>query len=398
MDMCIGDEMKSKKPCCAYCGSKRTVLLKHKKIDDTFIQGHKCRECGKTFVISKRIKKELLRFTESLEKLASSPCGERKTYPQVWPAYNEAQTNEKALFIEILSELNSLLEVEYRKRKGNPNKDLKDMIFACALKVYSGLSSRRAISELKVLQGNGYIQQVPHFNTLLNYFNEKGMEPILKKLIWLSSLPLKGVEKDFAADASGFSTSVFSRWFDHKWGKEKDRKVWRKAHVMSGVRTNIVTSVEITEGSVGDSTQFSALLEKTKKNFTVKEVSADKAYSSRKNLELVVEAGGTPYIPFKKNVTGKARGSRVWAQMYNYALLYAEEFNQHYHKRSNAETVFHMIKTKFNNNLKCRTFIGQTNEILFKILCHNICVLIQEMHELGIEISFAEQNKVRLYA
>ena len=28
---------------------------------------------------------------------------------------------------------------------------------------------------------------------------------------------------------------------------------------------------------------------------------------------------------------------------------------------------------------------GQTNEALCKVLCHNVCVLIQETHELGIE-------------
>jgi hypothetical protein len=36
----------------------------------------------------------------------------------------------------------------------------------------------------------------------------------------------------------------------------------------------------------------------------IKEVSADLAYSSRNNLELVGSVRGTPYIPFKKNTTG----------------------------------------------------------------------------------------------
>ena len=46
------------------------------------------------------------------------------------------------------------------------------------------------------------------------------------------ALPLKGVETDFAADSSGFSTSVYDRWFDHKWGKEKKEARWIKAHIM----------------------------------------------------------------------------------------------------------------------------------------------------------------------
>ena len=61
---------------------------------------------------------------------------------------------------------------------------------------------------------------------------------------------------------------------------------------------------------------------------------------------------------------------------------------EHYHKRSNVETCFHMIKSKFGDSLKSKDKIAQTNEILAKVLCHNICVVIQEMHELGIKGEF----------
>ena len=31
------------------------------------------------------------------------------------------------------------------------------------------------------------------------------------------------------------------------------------------------------------------------------------------------------------------------------------------------------------------------NEVLCKIICHNICVLIQEAHELGIDTTFRKE-------
>ena len=65
-----------------------------------------------------------------------------------------------------------------------------------------------------------------------------------------------------------------------------------------------------------------------------------------------------------------------------------EEFLQHYHKRSNVETTFHMIKSKFGDSIRSKTETAQVNEVLLKILCHNICVVIQEMNELGIEANF----------
>jgi hypothetical protein len=47
-----------------------------------------------------------------------------------------------------------------------------------------------------------------------------------------------------------------------------------------------------------------------------------------------------------------------------------------------------MIKTKFGGSVRSKSPIAQVNEVLCKILCHNICVLIQSIYELGIEADF----------
>jgi transposase len=66
----------------------------------------------------------------------------------------------------------------------------------------------------------------------------------------------------------------------------------------------------------------------------------------------------------------------------------AEHFIQNYHKRSNVESMFHMIKAKFGERLRSKTVRSQINEALLKMLCHNICVVIQSIYELGIEPIF----------
>jgi hypothetical protein len=115
-------------------------------------------------------------------------------------------------------------------------------------------------------------------------------------------LPLKGVESDFAIDSSGFSTGQFMRWLDGKYGKEEDHRMWLKVHLMCGDKTNIVTSVEISDGYSNDHGYFKPLLETTAGNgFTLKEVSADKAYLSGENLLTTLRHGAIPYIPFKSN-------------------------------------------------------------------------------------------------
>jgi len=61
---------------------------------------------------------------------------------------------------------------------------------------------------------------------------------------------------------------------------------------------------------------------------------------------------------------------------------------QHYHKRSNVESTFSMIKAKFGGSLRSKARTAQYNEALCEILCHNICVVTQPMYELGIEPTF----------
>lgn len=138
-----------------------------------------------------------------------------------------------------------------------------------------------------------------------------------------------------------------------------------------------------------DSPQLPSLVEETAKHFEVGEVACDRAYSSRKNLQAIADVGAVPYIPFKSNTSGRRGGALgTWGKMYHYFMYKHDEFLQHYHKRSNSETVFHMIKTKFRDSLRSKGQIAQINELLLKVLCHNICVVIQEVNELGIEGEF----------
>ena len=51
-----------------------------------------------------------------------------------------------------------------------------------------------------------------------------------------------------------------------------------------------------------------------------------------------------------------------------------------------------MIKSKFGASVKSKTPSAQVNEVLCKILAHNICVLIQSFYELGIESTFCTET------
>jgi transposase len=308
------------------------------------------------------------------------------TYKQNWPAYNAAQTEEKHRFAALLSALCKGVS-EPEQTMGRPRLPLGDMVFASAYKVYVGFSSRRFTTDLHDAHAGGLIRSTPHFNSVSRYLSDPEITNILKNLVTVSSLPLKAVETDFAVDSSGFSTSRFVRWFNKKYGRETDNREWVKVHLMCGVNTKVVAAVDISGWTANDTTYFVPLVERTAEHFQVREVAADKAYLSRKNLKAVEQAGGTPYVPFKSN-TVEPTGDSAWSRMYGYFMCHRDDFLEHYHKRSNIETAYSMIKGKFGSSLRSKSDSGQINEALCKVLCHNICVLVQAIHELGIEPSF----------
>lgn len=319
----------------------------------------------------------------------------RKTYAQPdWPAYHQAQTNEKRLFLYLLHQLCQGVGSPAQYGAGRRYLPLEDVIFSMCYKVYSTVSGRRFMTDLKDAHAKGYISQVPSYNSLFDHFGMDMLTPYLQMLIEESALPLQAIEREFAVDSSGFSTSRFYQWVNAKYNNPTlmEERDWLKAHLMCGVKTNIVTAVEITDQWTGDSPKFKPLVDATAQNFTMREVSADKAYLSQNNLQTVVDHNAMPYIPFKANSNAKGKTtSTLWKNMYHYFAYNNERFMAHYHKRSNVETTFHMIKAKFGDSLRSKTRRAQINEALCKVLCHNICCLIQSMYELGLKPKFYTQ-------
>jgi len=312
------------------------------------------------------------------------------TYAQAWNAYNAAQKTEVKLFDELLKDLVKAIP-ESTQTRGRPRLSLQETFFCAIQKVYSQLSSRRAHSLFQNATERGQISHAPYFNAPSALFNDPETTPILHKLIMLSALPVAGLENDFSVDSTGFRTTTFSAYNEAKYGQTKEHH-WLKAHICAGVKTNIVAAISITEENGADSPQFGPLIKKTAQGFSIEEVTADLAYSSRLNLQTVENVGGKSYIPFKKNATGRAGGSTIWQKMFHYFQLNREEFLEHYHKRSNIEATNAAIKRKFGETLKSKNPVAQANELLAKIVAYNLTVVIHEMYENGINPEFLHNS------
>jgi transposase len=320
-------------------------------------------------------------------KIIVDEVPKRPTYKQDWPAYGRAQAMEKHRFQELLADLCRGIEEPPVAKTGRPPHTRRDSVFAMAFKVYSTFSSRRFNCDLIDAFERGHTSRLVPGKKVSAFFVDKELTPVLQDLIRVSSLPLRAVETTFAPDSTGFSASRFVRWIDEKYGVERSGHDWVKAHIMTGTRTNIITAAEILDRDAGDSPQLPSLLNATTAaGFAVREVPADKGYSSVENVEAITAAGATPLIAFKSNATGGAGG--LWEKAFLYYSLHREEFLQRYHQRSNVESTFSMVKAKFRDHVRSKDDVAMKNEVYCKFLCHNICCLIQSQCELGIEPVF----------
>ena len=55
-----------------------------------------------------------------------------------------------------------------------------------------------------------------------------------------------------------------------------------------------------------------------------------------------------------------------------------------------------MVKRKFGDSVKAKNERSMRNEVLAKIVCHNLCCLIHAMQEFGIDVTFSCTNSPRV--
>ena len=118
------------------------------------------------------------------------------------------------------------------------------------------------------------------------------------------------------------------------------------------------------------------------------------SHSSYDNYELVATNGGTPYSAFRSNASAAKGGT--YERMFHYYNYNRDEFLAHYHKRSNVATTFSMIKAKFGDHLMSKTDAAMVNEALAKVVCHNLCCLVQSAYELKVAATFWGEMNMRI--
>lgn len=311
----------------------------------------------------------------------------RVTYRQDWPTYNAAQCSEKDQVQVLLRALCDGVRNPVQEGRGRRRAPLNDVLFAAIMKTYVNMSGRRATSDLRVCQERGFLGKVPPYNTIFDYMERSETTPILKSLLRISATPLAGVETTFAIDATGFGSTTYDRWYDHKYGRKLKTAHWVKLHAICGVSTQVITTAEVTEAEKNDSPLLPQLVRETAETFTMERISADKGYLAVSNLEAIEAVGAEPLVCFKAN--SKSRGAAVWRRAYHAFAYNREEWLTKYCVRSQIESVFSSVKRCFGSSVSSKNETAMYNEVLAKCICHNLSCLVHAMHKLGLDPTFS---------
>lgn len=304
-------------------------------------------------------------------------------YSRDWPIYEKACRREKLMFFSLLRDAVDHLNINYDYQgNGRPSMFIGDIIKCLCIKAHSGYSSWRLESELKIAKAMGIIDEIPKRSTINKYAKDTTITPFLHQLVRVMAEPLSSIETHFSADASGMRTEYGAkRWKQIRHTPEEMRQIrsFVKVNIMSGVTTNIITSVIITPGNMHESPFFKDLLGDTAKHFNLKEVSADAGYLSKKNVKAIASFGAEPFIKPKKtvNVPRSIRGP--WGKMLNLWKHAQPYFASKYHRRSNVESTFGALKRKYGDFCRSKKFESQENEILCKIICFNCSKLAEAL-------------------
>jgi len=345
-----------------------------------------------------RIDKFIKGFTYRHKKSENKPK-KKKRYPRDESIYNLIQEDELEFFIRWMPIATEIVADKYGNTTysgiGSPCRySLYEILVCLSLKSYFHFPLRRGKGLIEYLvEKEGLGVNVPSFRMLGNYMKDPLVRECFEDLIKITSNPLKAIEDSFATDSTGIAAMCFSTWFILRMKRKIRKRDHLTVHITSTTKLNSVTNVDVRVERGRDNIIFREHVDSVADRFNPKEWSGDCTYASRENCNKCEEHGIKPYFKLKDNATDRAKSSPSWRKMVKESREEPEEYDPHYHKRSNVETSNSSKKRKFNNFVRSRIDETKENEELMSWSCYNFGVLTRAYHEYGIITDFASQSR-----
>jgi len=285
------------------------------------------------------------------------------------------------------------LKAPYRLKAGSgfvgrPGYDPRYVAFCAILCIIMNRTNRK---------GEAYLNLVsPHFLGLFNAVSVPSSTTIRDRLSMIPTSYLRKVNLQLirrfrrsgftlAVDSSGLRKTSASSWFCFRVGRRFRRKDYLKVHIGIDVDTGLIVAFKVTQGNVNDAPPTMSLLRQVGR---IGKLLADKAYSARWIYNEVRMKGGVTFIPYRKNASGRSKGSKDWSEMFLLFTNEPERWHREYHPRSIVESVFSTMKRCWGSELKSRNGWMCRKEAIVRVIAHNVqrVAYLERAEELGIPL------------
>ena len=334
-----------------------------------------------------------------------------------WSSYDAAQESEFPEVIWLVGTIVCKASESFRLpprfdavgREPYSKRDVARLVLA---QQYEGRCNRVSIGLLSLLRPHLGIAGTfhPTYKTLERAYEDPDVISLLNEAFFITQLPVKDLERDFALDGTCHPTTIKQNWETSKdeilrldesrkraGAKERRRRrhEFEKTVLAVGTTFKIIASFARTRSPFSNECPYlRPLLEDVVDLYAmVAKVCVDSGLLSRENCTLIERAGALPRMFPKKDSSIKTRGSPAWRKMMVEFVEDTQAWLREYHSRSIVETVNSTLKRMFVVPLRKRLVERKATELLARIVVYNVRQLVYLEHTRGIEIDIQSVPK-----
>ena len=325
-----------------------------------------------------------------------------------WSSYDAAQENE---FPEVVCLIGSMVGKASESFRLAPRFDAvgrepyskRDVARLVLAQQYDGRCNRVSIGLLSMLKPHlGILGEFhPTYKTLERAYDDPDVVSLLNETFFLTQLPVKDLEHDFALDGTCHPTTIKQNWESSKdeilrldeskkraGAKQRKRHEFEKTVLAVGTTFKIIASFAKTRSPFSNECPYlRPLLDQVVELYAmVAKVCVDSGLLSRENCTLVERAGALPRMFPKKGISIKTKGSAAWRRMMLEFIEDTQAWLREYHSRSIVETVNSTLKRLFVVPLRKKLVERKATELLARIVVYNLRQLVYLRYTKGIEI------------
>lgn len=329
-------------------------------------------------------------LADTLEQIVERkfPYQSKKEKKVNWSAYNRAKIERLEQTLSLIREYVDAVElVEVNPGAGRPPENtVKDKAKAVLLTEFFQLDERSASGFVSLFKEKLGISENMSPRTIGRAYYDSQVQEILEQVIKATNKPIQGLTTSFSGDGKGFSKSNKTNWARDKEDLKK-HKDFNTATMVSSNDFHIISAFEMHSSPSNECPDVIPLFNQAHAlHPCMNSFQYDAGGISRENIQHITNAGVTPYIFPKRNLTLKPLGKPAWTNMLYDCITNTQQWLQEYHARSQSETTNSCLERQFPKPINCKKEKGQLTEKECRFALHNITQLITAHYEHGIPL------------